>query len=492
MASSLALIKASHFTLGVMACAWGRFQSIFLHSMGLAPSTIGMLTSVGFILKSIGYVSWGVAMDWFDGSRYVLMASIIASSVALELYRRAVGSGVLLLMLITKGIRSLANAQYCLLDALTMRAVQSSDVDEDYGRQRFWGSLGYGLSSWAVGLVIDHSDYGTDFIFIHTYSTSFFFAALLAFSPFSLSRAKSARGVSRKSGLEHVKVEGGTSSKSEDGSPILGANVKSSSEEGVAESSVNSREESQALALRQNKFEEVSRREKKKPDRQRVKLILGNLKLFLASRALCVFLANLLAMYVLLCVFESVVWIHLERLHCPRSIVGLATTCQTIVEYPLFYYSKQILKRYTHRQLFLIAHASLLARLVLLVALGYTGFMLLILPIQLLHGLSFGVNWLASCEYVQHIAPPHITASAQSAISTTSVIASALGTYLWGVIYERYNSVSFFVATGVELMVFITILFLVPSLGLASTTSASAASESSGVEMVRVKRSGKQ
>mmetsp|Transcript_33651 Transcript_33651/g.46934 ORF Transcript_33651/g.46934 Transcript_33651/m.46934 type:complete len:325 (+) Transcript_33651:1-975(+) len=316
---------------------------------------------------------------------------------------------------------------------------------------------------------------------------SFFFAALLAFSPFPFSRAKSS--TSRNNRFQPVKstdekrftseVRRASSSKS-------GAHAESDSEAGAAGSSEPAREESQALAHRQNNRDErLPRLEKKPPSRQRIELLLGNLKLFLASRALCVFMANLLAMYVLLCVFESVVWLHLERLHCPRSIVGLATTCQTIVEYPLFFYSKQILKRYTHRQLFLIAHASLLLRLVLLVALGYSGFMFLIIPIQLLHGLSFGVNWLASCEYVQHIAPPHITASAQSAISTTSVIASALGTYLWGVVYERHNSLSFLVATAVELVVFLSILFLVPSLGVASATSAPA-SESSGVEMVRL------
>ncbi|GAB5365041.1 hypothetical protein AAMO2058_001022300 [Amorphochlora amoebiformis] len=408
-------LKVFHFTLGVMACAWTRFQSIFLTAMGLSPSTIGLLSSLGFMLKTGGYLLWGFTMDRFGGSRYVLIASVILSATSLEIFRRAVASKVLLLMVIGKAIRALSNAQYCLLDALTVRIVKKhvGSNQEDYGRQRFWGSLGFGLFSMAVGFVIDASGIGTDFIFVHTYCMSALFVLLLSV-PLDGDKTPSPPSVQstqRKDGLSSPSKSGG---------------------KGVSTATL---------------FKEVS--------------------YFFSTRALIVFFCHLLAINIVSCVFDSVIWIHMETIKAPRSLVGVASSVQTFVEFPLFFYSKKILSHFSHRQMFLIAHTTLLIRLALLSVLGNTGNTYLIIPIQFLHGFSFGANWLASVEYAQFVAPETITASVQSYISTTGILASAFGTYLWGYIYENHSTWSFVAATMVEAITLASIVLFVPSLGRA-------------------------
>ena len=164
--------------LGMTSVAWGRYQQLYMSTLGFKPTYIGLLTALGLFVKVVGYSIWAFVMDLRAGSTYVLAATVVISAVSLEGFR--VGElgmhtalfttpahqptnlpthqplqptnppthhpvntsassvyGSTFLIVLTKSLRSLANSQYTLLDSVTMRTVgggskvkSASDMDE--------------------------------------------------------------------------------------------------------------------------------------------------------------------------------------------------------------------------------------------------------------------------------------------------------------------------------------------------------------------------
>lgn len=104
-----------HFVLGAMSVAWGRYQQIYMHSLGFSPSYIGwtrrmlsfclrgacitcaagsgVLTALGLVTKVVTYGLWSLGMDLFGGSALVLAASVALSALGLECFRLAAEHG---------------------------------------------------------------------------------------------------------------------------------------------------------------------------------------------------------------------------------------------------------------------------------------------------------------------------------------------------------------------------------------------------------------
>lgn len=73
----------------------------------------------------------------------------------------------------------------------------------------------------------------------------------------------------------------------------------------------------------------------------------------------------------------------------PKSLIGWATALQTMLELPVFMYAEFLRRRFDVRHLMLVSRTALLMRL-LLALLVKPGRAWLVLPIQSLHGASFG------------------------------------------------------------------------------------------------------
>lgn len=80
-------IKAWHFMLGMTSVAWGRYQQLYMSTLGFKPTYIGLLTALGLFVKVMGYSIWAFIMDLRAGSTYVLAATVVISAVSLEGFR---------------------------------------------------------------------------------------------------------------------------------------------------------------------------------------------------------------------------------------------------------------------------------------------------------------------------------------------------------------------------------------------------------------------
>lgn len=128
-------------------------------------------------------------------------------------------------------------------------------------------------------------------------------------------------------------------------------------------------------------------------------------------------------------------FLHIADLGGSNSLMGMALTFATISEVPFLFFSNRLLHRWGSNGLMVL---SLIAYVVRLLATAWTPVPWLILPIQLLHGLSFSAMWVAGVSYADELAPPGLGATAQGLFSATMLgLGSACGGFLGGILYEN-------------------------------------------------------
>jgi len=87
-----------------------------------------------------------------------------------------------------------------------------------------------------------------------------------------------------------------------------------------------------------------------------------------------------------------------------------------------------------------------LARLVLYAALPALGGAWAVLPIQLLHGITFGLLWSVGNEYTRSLAPPGLESSLQSAFQGVVALGSCLGNIVSGALVQRCGFTALFLS----------------------------------------------
>jgi Na+/melibiose symporter-like transporter len=368
-------------------------------------------------------------------------------------------------------LRSAANAQYTLLDALTMRSVEptfglKSDSDDDapecvakddmpdlplpthtkllvrdsdadsaapplassfysYGSARVWGSVGWAAASPLVGVWMDRS--GVNVVFAWTYAWSVVFVVLILMQP--------------------------------------------------------------ALCPTANYLVTATKDHRAPKRAPRLPQLLAAFKAFLLATETRNFLLHYMCFFFVLNIYDSVFWLHLEHSAAPsKAMIGWATSLQTVIELPVFLWADHLKRIFGVRVLLATARAALVARLLLslFVAPGYGW---VVLPVQALHGASFGLYKSISVDEAHRLAPPSLQASAQGAVAVAGVLVGryachprmsqdmqrssrhvlsvclflrcvcSAGSILWAAVYERHGSKMVYLG-GAFLEVLGTALFL--------------------------------
>lgn len=119
-----------------------------------------------------------------------------------------------------------------------------------------------------------------------------------------------------------------------------------------------------------------------------------------------------------------------------ESLFGMATAVAGVGELPVFFFAAILLSRWKAKQLVLSAMLFLVLRC-LLISMVTNPYW--ILPIQLLHGLTFSLLWAAGVNYANEIAPQGLGASAQALMGVTLYnigggTGSVIGTQLYDLV----------------------------------------------------------
>lgn len=157
---------------------------------------------------------------------------------------------------------------------------------------------------------------------------------------------------------------------------------------------------------------------------------------------LMVFLASVFFSGVGSGIVHNYLFLYLADLGASKTLMGISQTMATLSEMPVFFFSAWLLRKIGARGLLLLALGAYVVRL-----LAYTMMppVWLVLPINLLHGLTFSALWVAGVSYSNEVAPPGLGATAQGLFTgMTMGLGSAGGALLGGMLYDTLGPATMF------------------------------------------------
>jgi PPP family 3-phenylpropionic acid transporter len=126
--------------------------------------------------------------------------------------------------------------------------------------------------------------------------------------------------------------------------------------------------------------------------------------------------------------------IRLFDLGVSRATVGVTWAVGTASEVLLMACAAPLFRAFLPASLFAFALATASARWAMIAVVRSSA---VLLALQPLHAISFGLAWLASVSYVSRRFPPHSLGSAQGFFCTAVGLGSAAGMVTWGWVYQH-------------------------------------------------------
>jgi PPP family 3-phenylpropionic acid transporter len=125
-------------------------------------------------------------------------------------------------------------------------------------------------------------------------------------------------------------------------------------------------------------------------------------------------------------------FVYMAEIGASETLMGLSLTISTLSELPAMFFGDRLLKRFKAQGLLVLGTAVIGARLLLYAAFNFPE---AILAIQVLHGLTFPILWIAGVSFAHENAPPGLNATAQGLFgATTFGVGSGLGGFLGGIV----------------------------------------------------------
>lgn len=179
------------------------------------------------------------------------------------------------------------------------------------------------------------------------------------------------------------------------------------------------------------------------------------LRVLAKDRPLMVFLISVLFSGIGSGIVHNYLFLYLADLGAGETLMGLSQTVATFSEVPVFFFSAWLLRRIGARGLLLAALAAYVVRLLAYTAMPSVWW---VLPINLLHGLTFSALWVAGVSYANEVAPKGLGATAQGLFTgMTMGLGSAGGALLGGTMYDALGPAFMFRVAA--LLVLIGLLF---------------------------------
>ncbi|RMF03338.1 MAG: MFS transporter, partial [Chloroflexi bacterium] len=182
------------------------------------------------------------------------------------------------------------------------------------------------------------------------------------------------------------------------------------------------------------------------------------LRLVATSWRWAVFLTVMFIAGAALAISFNYLFLYLAELNASSTWMGLSLTLATLSEMAVMFYAAQLLTRWGTRTLLM---ASLLFMALRLLGYAATGSAAVVIALQLLHGPSFGLMWVAAVARADQLAPPGMSATAQGLNSgVTMGLGAAFGSITGGFVYQSVGLASMFGWAGAAVLVAL-ILFVV-------------------------------
>lgn len=181
-------------------------------------------------------------------------------------------------------------------------------------------------------------------------------------------------------------------------------------------------------------------------------------QILLRNRRWLLFLAMAFVSGCGLAVINSYLFVYLQELNAPASVMGLALTLGTLSELPVLFYADRLLKRLGAFGLLTLGMGMTGVRLLLFAAVSAPAGVLLF---QILNGLTFPAVWVAGVSFAYKHAPPGLSATAQGLFSATVFgFGAAAGGLLGGLLLGAAGGRAMYATMG--LLVLASLALLAP------------------------------
>jgi PPP family 3-phenylpropionic acid transporter len=171
----------------------------------------------------------------------------------------------------------------------------------------------------------------------------------------------------------------------------------------------------------------------------------GHVRALVRSRDFPVFLGACFVSQAAHCCYDVCYSLHLRDLGVSGTGTGVAWGIGVVVELAIMAFGAPLFDRFTAPRLLAAAHAGACVRWILIAAVRHEG---ALFAIQLLHGCSFALMWLASLAYIRGRVPPAILATAQGLFTASIAAGAAIGVLAWGPLYHHAGGGVAFLLAG--------------------------------------------
>jgi PPP family 3-phenylpropionic acid transporter len=128
--------------------------------------------------------------------------------------------------------------------------------------------------------------------------------------------------------------------------------------------------------------------------------------------------------------------IYITELGGNNVLIGTAMSLGAITELPFMLFSAPLIMRFGSHRTLALAYFFYAARFFLY---GIMPSAWWVLPISLMHGITFGIYWVSAVSYANDLAPGNLKATAQGMLLATINLAAVLGGIIGGLVYDHFG-----------------------------------------------------
>jgi PPP family 3-phenylpropionic acid transporter len=161
--------------------------------------------------------------------------------------------------------------------------------------------------------------------------------------------------------------------------------------------------------------------------------VLADLRVLLGSRDFALFLGAVALWAASQNAYDFYFSLHLTDLGADAGVISWAWGLATAAEVLLLIGASRWVVRFGTVPLLLVAYGATVVRWVLLATVPSLG---VLLALQPLHAVTFGLAWVATLEHVKRRAPAHVLATAQASLLAATGVGGAVSMLAWGAISE--------------------------------------------------------
>ena len=417
-----------------------RFTSLFLRERHLDDSQVGIALGV----SSLSFVAtpfFTAFADQYSKDRTTALLTMTFVGLMLVLAQSMVDFNLIgaaaapvFLTLNRLFISSALAPQSPVLDAL---AVEGNLHVENYGSERLWGAVSWGVVHLVMGGLIDVAG-GTYVIYYMTIAASIFYCSLLL-----LWRRRQGREEEEKKNM--VEEEETEAEAEEEEKVVEKVVVMVGQKEGDKERAAATTAAAAAAAAAESTVHSPSSRQ----SITLCHLLKSQLKFVFSRPDITFFLIDIFLLSAGTSIVEGLLFLFfVTTLNASNLLLGMTVVMTVLFEIPLFALSDKILTQFSTTQLIVVAHVAYVVRVF-----GYTfipeNAPALVLLFEPLHGVTYALKQMVSVTLLAKYAPLGFKNSAQGVVTTAARLGGFTGSIIGGYILKYQGPTFLYRGAGI-------------------------------------------